>query len=77
MLQIIKEVLKNKDDKTNLILIFANNSEADILLKKQLDDLAKKHSNFKVVYVLSTPSSAWKGERGFVSKELLARHLPG
>ena len=41
-------------------LIFANNGEDDILLKDRLDALASKHSNFKVTYILSTPSPAWK-----------------
>jgi len=56
MLQIIKEVLKNPDDKTEISLIFANNGEDDILLKELLDGYAAKHKNFKVTYVLSPHS---------------------
>ena len=47
MLQVIKEILKNPNDKTNVHLIFANNSEEDILLKEMLDNLQKKHGIFK------------------------------
>ena len=48
MLQIAQEVVRNPEDKTQLTLVFANVSEDDILLKKELDDMAKKHSNFNV-----------------------------
>ena len=47
--------MKNPEDKTEIKLIFANQTEDDILLKSTLDELEAKHSNFKVKYVLSTP----------------------
>ncbi|KAH8261494.1 hypothetical protein KR044_010317, partial [Drosophila immigrans] len=55
MLQLVREVLKrNEKDKTQLALLFANQSEKDILLREELDELAKKHPDqFKVWY---TPS---------------------
>ncbi len=48
MLQVIEDVLREKDDKTQISLIFANNTVGDILLKDRLDNLAAKHPNFKV-----------------------------
>ena len=48
MLQIAQEVVRNPEDETQLTLVFANVSEDDILLKKELDDMAKKHINFNV-----------------------------
>ena len=75
MLQVVQYILRNPDDKTKVHLIFANNGEDDILLKEKLDDLAKKHSNFDVTYILATPSSSWKGEKGYVSKELISKKL--
>ena len=47
MLQVIKEVLRNPDDKTEVSLVFANETFDDILLKSTLDELAAKHANFK------------------------------
>ena len=47
MLQVIKEVLRNPDDKTEISLVFANETFEDILLKSTLDELAGKHTNFK------------------------------
>lgn len=34
------------------------------LLKSTLDALASKHKNFKVTYILSRPTAAWKGLKG-------------
>jgi cytochrome-b5 reductase len=53
--KVIKEVLKNPEDKTQLSLIFANETLDDILLKSTIDELVAKHKNLKVTYVLSKP----------------------
>ncbi len=79
MLQVIKEILNNPEDKTEIHLIFANNSEEDILLKPTLDELSKKHSNFKVSYVvgLANTSKNFKPDHiGFVNKEFITKKLP-
>ncbi|KAH8259786.1 hypothetical protein KR026_010257, partial [Drosophila bipectinata] len=54
MLQLVREVLKRSDkDKTELALLFANQSEKDILLRGELDELAEKHPDqFKVWYTV-------------------------
>lgn len=76
MLQIIRAVLKNSLDNTKLSLIYANVGESDILLKKELDELAVAHpSRFKVFYVLNNPPAGWNGGVGFVSKEHIRDHL--
>ena len=32
--------------------------------------------NLKIVYVLEKPCASWQGERGFITADLLRRHLP-
>ncbi|RKO85528.1 hypothetical protein BDK51DRAFT_36118 [Blyttiomyces helicus] len=76
MLQIIKAVLKNPKDKTKINLIFANVNPDDILLKEELDELAAKHDQFNVHYVLNNPPADWKFGTGFVSKEMIEAHCP-
>jgi cytochrome-b5 reductase len=77
MLQIIRAALKNPQDPTRLSLIYANVNYEDVLLKKELDELADKYpSRFKVFYVLNNPPTGWTGGVGFVSKEQIATHLP-
>jgi cytochrome-b5 reductase len=54
MLQIIRAALKNPQDPTRLSLVYANVNYEDVLLKKELDELADKYpSRFKVFYVLN------------------------
>ncbi len=77
MLQIIRAALKNPQDPTRLSLVYANVNYEDILLKKELDELADKYpSRFKVFHVLNNPPKGWTGGIGFVSKEQIATHLP-
>jgi cytochrome-b5 reductase len=76
MLQILLEALSNPEDKTEYTLLFGNVSEADILLKDQLDDLAKKHSNFKVHYVLDKAPQGWTGSVGFIGADLIKKFMP-
>jgi cytochrome-b5 reductase len=77
MLQIIRAALKNPQDPTRLSLIYANVNYDDILLKKELDELANQYpSRFRVFYVLNNPPMGWTGGVGFVSKEQIATHLP-
>ncbi|EIN13550.1 ferredoxin reductase-like C-terminal NADP-linked domain-containing protein [Punctularia strigosozonata HHB-11173 SS5] len=77
MLQIIRAALKNPLDRTKLSLIYANVNHDDILLKKELDELAAKHADrFKLYYVLNNPPANWQGGVGFVSKEQIKEHLP-
>lgn len=53
MLQLTRDVIKNPNDTTKLALLFANQTEDDILLRKELDDLAQQHpGRFKVWYTL-------------------------
>ncbi|CDO72313.1 hypothetical protein BN946_scf184977.g10 [Trametes cinnabarina] len=77
MLQIIRAALKNPLDRTKLSLIYANVNPEDILLKKELDELAAKHSHrFRVYYVLNNPPPSWEGGAGFVTKEHIEQHIP-
>ncbi|KAF9919191.1 NADH-cytochrome b5 reductase [Lobosporangium transversale] len=76
MLQIIRAVLKNPADKTQLRLIFANVTHEDIILKAELDLLSKKHPQFKVYYVLNTPPEGWTGGVGFVNADMIKEHMP-
>ncbi|KAI0961472.1 hypothetical protein AcV7_000563 [Taiwanofungus camphoratus] len=77
MLQIIRAALKNPKDHTNINLIYANVNHEDILLKKELDELAAKHTErFRVYYVLNNPPENWSGGVGFVSKAQVENWMP-
>lgn len=76
MLQVIREILSNPEDHTEVSLIFANVSENDILLRSELDALAYLYPNFKVFYTLDKPPKNWTGGKGFVSAEMIQKRMP-
>lgn len=73
MLQIIRAVIRGRPtgDTTDIDLIFANVNPEDILLKEDLDQLAKEDRRFRVHYVLNNPPKEWAGGIGFVTPEMM------
>jgi len=75
MYQILQHSLALPDDKTKFKLIFANVTEADILLREQFDAWTKQYPDrLETIYVLDKPGDNWKGSKGFVTAELLKEH---
>ncbi|WKY13758.1 hypothetical protein Q1695_004528 [Nippostrongylus brasiliensis] len=76
MLQIITAILKNPEDKTQISLLFANQSEEDILCRTELDELAEKHSDrFRVWYTVDRPPAVWKYSSGFINDVMIKESL--
>lgn len=76
MLQIIKAIIRGRprnggNDTTEVDLIFANVNSEDILLKEDLDALAKEDPHFRVYYVLNNPPEKWDGGVGFVTPDII------
>jgi cytochrome-b5 reductase len=77
MLQIIRHIFKDPEDKTEVFLIFANQTEEDILLRAELDKLVAAHrDSFHLWYTLDRPPADWKQGVGFVTAEMIKDHLP-
>ncbi|KAG6680528.1 hypothetical protein I3843_13G038700 [Carya illinoinensis] len=77
MFQLIRAILENPKDKTNVHLMYANVTLDDILLKEELDAFARNFPNrFKVFYVLNQPPVPWNGGVGFITKEMIQTHCP-
>lgn len=72
MLQLIKHVLSDPTDDTQLELLFANKSVEDIMLRDQLDDLAAKHpKQLKVWYTVDKAPAGWKYSEGFINADMI------
>ncbi|KAE9982496.1 NADH-cytochrome b5 reductase [Venturia inaequalis] len=78
MLQVIRAVIRGREtgDVTKINLIFANVNPEDILLKEDLDALARDDPHFNIYYVLNNPPEKWSGGVGFVTAEMIKEHLP-
>jgi cytochrome-b5 reductase len=76
MLQLVNEILKTSGDDTELAMLYANQTEGDILLRDDLDVLAAKHQDkFKVWYTIDRASESWKFSVGFINDEMIKDNL--
>lgn len=84
MYQIINEILKEQASITpgqnipiKIWLLFANQTEQDILLRDELENLAASNSDrFKLWYTVDRESDNWKYSKGFINEDMLREHMP-
>lgn len=79
MLQVLQAVLRDASDATEVSLLFANQTEDDILLRETLDSLHREHKDrFRVLHytVDRAPEHGWAYSTGFVSAAMIKEHMP-
>jgi len=84
MYQILNEILKEQAAllpgqriDIQIWLLFANQTEEDILLRDELEQLAATNSDrFKLWYTLDRPNDEWKYSKGFITEEMIRQHMP-
>jgi predicted ferric reductase len=67
--------LSDRRDTRLHILIAAHSSWERATFCESVLEL-KKRLNLNVIYVLDHPTEGWRGEKGHITRELLARYLP-
>nr|CAG4646504.1 EOG090X0BKI [Macrothrix elegans] len=76
MLQLIRQILKDPEDLTVMSLLFANQTENDILLRGELEEAASKFPDrLRLWFTVDRPSEGWKYSTGFISSEMIVEHL--
>jgi len=65
----------DRGDMRPLILFFGSYSWDTILYREEIAEL-EKTLNLKVVHVLEHPPEGWEGEAGYITAQVLDRHLP-
>ncbi|KAI1841879.1 hypothetical protein JX266_011957 [Neoarthrinium moseri] len=77
MYQLIRAICEDDRDTTEISLIYANRTEDDILLRDELEVMAKKYpKNFKLFYLLDSPPPNWSYGSGYVTKDMMAARFP-
>lgn len=74
----ILSMIRSRLDELNdmpMWLIYANKSEAEIIMRNTLEAFAEKLP-LRVIHVLSDPSDEWMGESGYVDGDVLDDYLP-
>lgn len=67
--------LADRGDPRPTYLFYGNRTREGTLFLEELDALAQR-GTLQVVHVLTEPPPDWSGERGFVTADVLNRHLP-
>lgn len=74
MLQIIRAILNDPRDKSEVWLLFANQTEEDIFLREELERLPK--DRFHLWFTVDRPPEGWRFSAGFVTAAMCGEHLP-
>lgn len=76
MLQLIRYIIKHDKKNIKMALIFANQNERDILVRRELEEVVESHpEQFKLWYTLDNAPSGWKYSTGFLNEEMIKDHL--
>ncbi|KAF2138382.1 uncharacterized protein K452DRAFT_353213 [Aplosporella prunicola CBS 121167] len=76
MYQVIRAICEDERDTTEIRLIYANRSEGDILLRKELETFARRYpKNFRMWYMLDQAPEGWEYGTGYVTAEVMREHL--
>lgn len=76
MLQVVRQIMSDAADQTEVSLLFANQTEDDILLRDELEAFEKSSGGkFRVWYTLDRPPTEWKYSSGFINADMIKENL--
>jgi predicted ferric reductase len=67
--------MADRDDKTPVLFFYGNPTWESVAFREELDALGQV-LNLQTVHVLEKPHPEWEGETGFITQQMLDRHLP-
>ncbi|XP_067913204.1 NADH-cytochrome b5 reductase 3-like [Heterodontus francisci] len=77
MLQLIRGIMKDHEDPTMCYLLFANQTEKDILLRDDLEEIQAQYPDrFRLWYTVDKAPEGWDFSEGFLSSDMIKEHLP-
>lgn len=74
-----RSILRHAQDShipINARMLYLNRSAADIVFRRELEEIARQMPSFALTHVLSEPEADWMGERGRLDERLLRNYLP-
>jgi len=71
----ILRTLADRHEKRTLLLFYSSKTWEEVTFREELEGLTQR-LNLQVIYTLSNPAEDWKGERGRIHAEMMARYLP-
>lgn len=78
----IRSMCKYITDKgipTDIVLLYSNHSEKDIVFREDFSKMETENSRFKVIHTLTSPDmdkNTWKGRTGLISSSMIKEEVP-
>jgi ferredoxin-NADP reductase len=78
----IRSICKFATDRgltTDIVLLYGNDKEEDIIFRRDLDQMASVNKNMRVVYTLTSlgiDRRAWPGRTGYIDDKMLKEEIP-
>lgn len=78
----IRSICKFAIDKgleTDMVLLYGNNTEEDIIFREDLDNMQSQNNNLRVFHTLTSPGAernGWKGRTGYIDADMIRRDIP-
>jgi ferredoxin-NADP reductase len=72
-------ICKNAADKalsSKITLFYGCRTENDMAFREELEELAQKNKNLKLIYIVTQPNEQWKGATGIINAEMIKQLLP-
>jgi ferredoxin-NADP reductase len=61
----------DKKIETDIVLLFSNRTETDILFRKEFDHINKQNPNIKIIYTLTRADKKWIGHSRRIDKQMV------
>lgn len=75
--QVMQAICKDENDTTEVMLLCANRTPSDILMRDELEKMAAaRPEQIKVWYTVDIAPDGWKYSTGFIGEEMLRKRLP-
>ena len=68
--------LYQTQDDWDIVILYGNRDEQDVVFKDELDEIGKRLSGVRVEHVLSQASTAWAGRRGLIDSAAIKELIP-
>lgn len=77
-LRSICRYIADKGLPADVVLLFGNSTEKDIIFKDDFDAIAERNKNIRVVYTLTSSDigTGWCGKRGYIDEKMIMREIP-
>jgi ferredoxin-NADP reductase len=64
---------------TDMVLLYGNNREEDIIFRQDLDNMQSVNKNLRIVYTLTSSDidrKIWKGRTGYIDDTMIKEEMP-